>query len=181
MKQFLLNEPDPGRGERHVVARIVSGGQTGVDRAALDVAIELGIKHGGYAPAGRRAEDGPIADRYDLIELPSPEYDARTERNVLESDATLIVSIGPLTGGSATTQRMARLHDRGVLHIDLTRVTVDDAPAKIRLWLDELRPIVLNIAGPRESTTPGIYDVVLPLLRDAFAPPASPPKEWHRV
>lgn len=150
--------------------RIISGGQTGADRAALDAAIELRIPHGGFVPARRRAEDGPIADHYDVTELPSDSYDERTEQNVLSADATLIVSVGPLTGGSATTKRMARRHGKECLQVNLARLSEDEAVEVLREWLAEVRPAVLNVAGPRESTTPGIYDRVRALLRAALSP-----------
>lgn len=153
--------------------RIMSGGQTGADRAALDAALSLAIPHGGYVPRGRRAEDGPIPDRYDVQELPQGDYDARTERNVIESDGTLIISLGPLTGGSRTTHRMARRHDRPLLHIDLTRTITLEAAAEIRRWLADFQIRVLNVAGPRESTAPGIYDAARELLIEAFADDAA--------
>lgn len=149
--------------------RIISGGQTGADRAALDVAIALGIRHGGFVPAGRKAEDGPVSDAYDLVELASDDYDLRTERNVQAADATLIVSLGPLTGGSLTTRRMARRHGRPWLHVDLRH---DDEPTvvdAVRAWLADVRPDVLNVAGPRESTTPGMYGLTHRLLMRVWA------------
>lgn len=153
--------------------RIISGGQTGADRAALDAAIALAIPHGGYVPRGRRAEDGRIADRYEVQELPLDDYDARTERNVAESDGTLIISLGPLTGGSRTTHRMARRHDRPLLHIDLTRTITLEAAAAIRQWLADFEIRVLNVAGPRESTAPGIYDAARELLMETFTDDAA--------
>lgn len=152
------------------VRRIISGGQTGVDRAALDAAIELGVPHGGYVPAGRKAEDGRIDERYNLIELASTSYDDRTERNVIESDGTLIISVGPLTGGSLTTRRFTRQHDKPLLHVDLIRVAHDEAAASIRAWAADFRVAVLNVAGPRESTTPGIYAAARDVLRCVFEP-----------
>jgi hypothetical protein len=150
----------------HRIARLVSGGQTGADRAALDVALELGIPCGGWIPRGRRAEDGRIPDRYPgLRELESDEYAARTERNVREADATLVFSHGTLTGGSALTRELARRHHRPCLHIDLTERTDDDAVAAIGRWLDETRPVALNVAGPRASGDPLIHDATCRVLQ----------------
>ncbi|MEX0939675.1 MAG: putative molybdenum carrier protein [Pirellulales bacterium] len=135
------------------VERIVSGGQTGVDRAALDVAIALGIDHGGWCPAGRKAEDGTIPRHYRVQETASVDYAERTEQNVLDSDATLILGRGEPTGGTALTARLAERHGRPCLLVDL-----DATPASgdVQRWLTENHVRVLNLAGPRESTAPGI-------------------------
>ncbi|MCK4659339.1 MAG: putative molybdenum carrier protein [Phycisphaerae bacterium] len=152
------------------IRRIISGGQTGADRAALDVAIELGVPHGGYVPKGRRAEDGLIPAGYDLTEMSEESYDARTEANVQAADATLIVSEGLLTGGSALTLCLARKHDKPVLHLDRSACSPEQAVETIRNWLMGRRPAVLNVAGPRESTAPGIYANVRNLLLAVFDP-----------
>ena len=88
-----------------MIKKIISGGQTGADRAALDVAIKLNIPHGGWVPKGRPAEDGPIHTKYQLKEMPTDSYSDRTEQNVADSDGTLIISHGELTGGSAFTRK----------------------------------------------------------------------------
>jgi len=147
----------------HAVGKVVSGGQTGVDRAALDAAIELSIPHGGWCPRGRLAEDGAIAPRYQLSETESSDYSERTERNVIDSDATLIVARGPLTGGTLLTERLARRHGRACLVLDLDGVADVDAA---RAWLAECDVQTLNIAGPRESTSPGIYVAARALLAE---------------
>ena len=98
--------PDSRRPARDL--RVVSGGQTGVDRAALDLARELHLPCGGWCPRGRRAEDGVVPARYRLRETPSTAYTQRTEWNVRDADATLILHRGPLQGGSALTARIAR-------------------------------------------------------------------------
>lgn len=134
--------------------RIVSGGQTGVDRAALDVAIALGIDHGGWCPAGRLSEDGSIPSRYQLEETDSSEYPVRTERNVIDSDATLILSINRLTGGTRLTKRMCDRHGKPHLIVRIDR----ESEQVVRDWLCQQRPASLNVAGPRESTSPGIYE-----------------------
>jgi hypothetical protein len=134
-------------------ARIISGGQTGVDRGALDAAIALGIPHGGWCPRGRLAEDGRIPDRYELAETDSPEYRVRTEQNVVNSDATLILCRGPLSGGTELTLRLAEQHGRPCLVLDVDR---PPRPEDVRQWLADHEVAVLNIAGPRESQCPGI-------------------------
>jgi hypothetical protein len=135
------------------IARIVSGGQTGVDRAALDVALAAGIPCGGWCPRGRLAEDGTIPLRYPLEETPRADYAERTEWNVRDSDATLILAAGPLTGGTALTRKLAARLGRPCLVVDLR--SAPDA-GLVRSWLDREAVRVLNIAGPRESTAPGI-------------------------
>lgn len=128
--------------------RIVSGGQTGVDRAALDVALRLGIPCGGWCPRGRRAEDGRIPERYPLHETPSADYAQRTEWNVRDSDATLILYRGRLTGGSALTSRLAAKYRRPCLEIDLASPLEAGA---IRAWLRGNGVRVVNVAGPRAT------------------------------
>ncbi len=143
-------------------ARIISGGQTGADRGALDAAVELGLELGGACPRGRRAEDGRIPDRYPLTELPSRDYATRTEANVRAADATLLVTRGAPTGGSALTAAMARRHGTPLLHLDLD---ADPDPAgALRGWLDQHPVVTLNVAGPRASGCPGIADDVRALL-----------------
>lgn len=138
-----------------MIAKIISGGQTGVDRAALDVAMEIGIECGGWCPAGRHADDGPIPARYPLQETADIDHTVRTENNVRHSDATLILYRGPLHGGTAYAVEMARHLGRPVLAID-----VEDPPevGEITDWLRSAQVRVLHIGGPRESSRPGIYD-----------------------
>lgn len=139
----------------HQVRRIVSGGQTGVDRGALDAAIALDIEHGGWCPRGRLAEDGAIPLMYNLTETASSKYWVRTEQNVVDSDGTLILHVGELSGGTDLTHRMARKHGKPVLLIDLSgNHALDEA----RQWLAKYWVEVLNVAGPRESSSPGVED-----------------------
>jgi len=142
--------------------KIISGGQTGVDRGALDAAIELGIPHGGWCPRGRLAEDDTIPARYRLTETDSPEYRVRTEQNVLDSDATLILCRGPLGGGTQLTRQLAERHGKPCLVVDL-----DDPPDPdvIRRWIARSQADTLNIAGPRESQNPGISARTTEFLR----------------
>ncbi len=145
---------------------ILSGGQTGADRAALDWAIARGIAHGGWCPRGRRAEDGTIAPRYALIETPSRDYEQRTRWNVRDSDGTLIISrSAALTGGSAFTARCAERLGQPCLHV---HPDADD-PQVIRAFLERHRIRTLNVAGPRASTDPQIYDYAIEVLERVFA------------
>lgn len=146
----------------HPVQCIVTGGQTGVDRAALDVALELGIEHGGWCPKDRSAEDGAIPARYRLRETASPKPVVRTRRNVRDSDATLIIAPLPLAGGTALTERIAR--ELGRPHL-VVQPGDHDAAARIRQWLAGNDIATLNVAGPRESTAPGVYAAAAELLR----------------
>jgi hypothetical protein len=133
--------------------RIISGGQTGVDRAALDAAMAVELPHGGWCPRGRLAEDGPIPAHYALQETASPDYAVRTEQNVLEADATLILTRGIPCGGTELTIRLAERHGRPLMIVDLDAPPL---PAEIRHWLSGADVRVLNVAGPRESQQPGI-------------------------
>jgi hypothetical protein len=146
--------------------KVISGGQTGVDRAALDAAIELGVGYGGSVPKGRKAEDGPIQEKYgNLRELSSESYKTRTEKNVIDADATLILALGPLRGGTALTARIAAFNRKPCLTADLQEKDEDEALREVAEWLTRVRPLVLNIAGPRESEKPGIYALALRFLR----------------
>jgi hypothetical protein len=148
--------------------RIVSGGQTGADRGGLNAAMALGIDHGGWCPRGRRAEDGTIPDRYVLVETTSSSYAARTEKNVVDSDATILFTPGPPTGGSALTVAMARKHGRPLLHINIDATNPDTEP-HIRRWVAEHEVRVLNVAGSRESGSVGMAATVERILFAAFA------------
>ena len=153
-----------------MLKRIVSGGQTGADRAALDVALEHGLAIGGWIPKGRLAEDGPIPHRYaGLRETDSAYPSVRTALNVCDSDATLILSHGPLQGGSLLTLEEARKLGRSVLHIDLAATPQSAAARQLCDWLRHVDPSTLNVAGPRASQDDAIYRSVVELLRTVLA------------
>lgn len=157
MRQRVSKRAGDGRtgdGVTLSLNKLVSGGQTGVDRAALDAAIELGIQCGGWCPKGRRAEDGVIPAGYPLQETASKDYRKRTRMNVIDSDATLILSGKGLSGGTALTAGIARKNDKPLLVIDLEH----PPPAQeVTRWIEDNRIGTLNVAGPRESECAGIH------------------------
>jgi hypothetical protein len=150
-----------------MIAKLISGGQTGVDRAALDAALRLGIPCGGWCPRGRKAEDGPIPERYPLLETDEDTYPPRTAYNVDEADAVLILHTGKITGGSALTAQICRRTHKRFTDVDLNDL---DGIEEIRYWLARNDVGALMIAGPRESKSPGIYDRALAFLLEVLAP-----------
>lgn len=148
------------------IKKIISGGQTGVDRAALDAALALAIPCGGWCPRDRRAEDGTIPARYPLVETDSRNYVVRTEQNIRDSDATLILTRGALSGGTALTHSLAKQLEKPVLVIDLRyRISAES----VADWIKSNSIATLNVAGPRESQQPGIHARVLKVLRELFS------------
>ena len=144
-----------------MIEKILSGGQTGVDRAALDVALKLSLPCGGWCPKGRQAEDGPLPPRYPLEETPSADYAQRTEWNVRDADGTLVLARGTPTGVTALTVELAGRLRKPYLVVDLDAVYSAQA---VHAWVNTHQLRVLNIAGPRESSQPGIYEQVAPFL-----------------
>jgi hypothetical protein len=149
--------------------KIISGGQTGVDRAALDVALAVGLPCGGWCPKGRRAEDGPVPERYPLQETASASYPRRTAANVRDSDGTLVLTHGRPDRGTALTMRLAARYRKPLLILDLAE---EPAPGQVLQWAEARQVRVLNVAGPRESSQPGVYEQARRFLRAAL-PPAS--------
>ena len=130
----------------------------------MDAARLLALPHGGWVPRGRWAEDGPVPPWYQLVETPSPQPRQRTRWNVRDSDATLIVSHGPLRGGSALTRRFARELGKPCLVLNLDRLSPVAARRRLLAFLSRHQPATLNVAGPRASHDPRIYAAVLDLL-----------------
>ena len=139
-----------------------------MDRAALDVAIKLGIAHGGWVPRGRLTESGRLPLKYHLKETSSSQYSVRTEKNVVDADGTLIISHGPLTGGTEYTREMAIRHSRPWLHIDLDRTAAFHAATIINNWILQKKIAILNVAGPRASEDPAIYQDTSNILESVY-------------
>ena len=150
---------------------VVSGGQTGVDRAALDWACNHRIPHGGWCPQGRRASDGPLSVKYQLRETESAGYRQRTKLNVQDSDATLILNLGELDGGTLQTQQFAERMGKSHLVVQLDQCAPDESAGRITEWLIAGRFSTLNVAGPREEKRPGIYALTLSVLDCCTASP----------
>ena len=151
------------------IEKIISGGQTGADRAAFDFALEKGFEIGGFAPKHRLAEDGRISDKYpNLVETETENPAERTELNVKSADATLILSHGELKGGSLLTLRFAKKYKKPFLHIDFAALPLEQAARKTQKWLGSIECENLNVAGSRASEDAKIYDKTRNLLDYVF-------------
>lgn len=150
--------------------RIVTGGQTGADRAALDAARAWRLPIGGWIPAHRGAEDGAVpAEFVEMSETESADPAARTRLNVLDSDGTLIISHGPLTGGSDLTFKVAKQLQKPALHLDLREVGVSRAVRDVATWIRCNHVETLNVAGPRASEDPAVYQATFALISGVLA------------
>jgi len=167
-----------------VICQIRSGGQTGVDRAALDAALTHGIPHAGWIPRRRRAEDGQIPARYSgLVETRHDAYATRTTWNVRDADATLVIVPGRPSGGSLLTVETAARLGKPHLVVDLDAQGPEQAATIVWTWLAGLpHPVRLNVAGPRASEAPGVYERARALLDrilgapDSHDPSLTPPR-----
>jgi hypothetical protein len=146
------------------IKKIISGGQTGADQAGLDVAIIHNISHGGAIPKGRLTEDGILPEKYNLEEMTTKSYPKRTEKNVLDSDGTVIFTHAKLTGGSLLTRQKAIQHDKPVLHLDMGKLSVGEAGGLLKCFIYENAIEVLNIAGSRASKDALIYEKTFQVL-----------------
>jgi hypothetical protein len=151
-----------------MIKKIISGGQTGADQGALDIAIKLDIPHGGYIPRGRLTENGPLPENYQLIETASENYPDRTEKNVIEADGTLVLTHGEPQGGSSLTLKFARKHGKPCLHIDLRQTILFNAAREIHRFIVGHAIEVLNVAGTRASEDPLIYEKTMAILEAVF-------------
>jgi hypothetical protein len=153
----------------HAELKIISGGQTGADRAALDAAMAAHVPCGGWCPHDRLAEDGRIPPQYPVSELPGAGYPERTRRNVQDSDGTLIVSFGAPQRGTALTFRCCQEAHKPCLVLDAAVTSISDAVGQLAAFVSRHQIKTLNVAGPRASEQPGIYDYVNRLLSEYLA------------
>jgi len=152
-----------------IVLKVISGGQTGVDRAALDAAIETGIPRGGFAPKGRKAEDGRIPEKYHMEELTKGGYPARTKKNIEASDGTLVFCQGkPKTGTKLTVELAAEL-GKPCLVIDIDAVDQSRASRMVYDWIISKRILTMNVAGPRLSSSPSVAAMAKQVLLDVLS------------
>jgi len=158
--------------------KIISGGQTGVDRAALDVALKHGIDAGGSCPTGRLDEFGRIPDRYPLNELENGGFTERTLQNVKDSDGTVIIYRGKLSGGTEQTVQFCVKQQRPHLLVDASRVSGEDAARLIGEFVRKNKIDVLNVAGPRQSEWADGYDYTTFTL-EAFANSITSRSKWR--
>ena len=152
-----------------LLKRIVSGGQTGGDRAGLDVAIRYGIPHGGWCPKGRKAEDGSIGGQYLLTETPSTNYLQRTEWNVRDSDATVIFTLSSqLSGGSKRTAEFAEKHRKPWIHVSRQAASYEDPALVLQRFVQKHNARILNVAGTRASKEPDGWRFTYDTIEAAF-------------
>lgn len=137
-----------------MMLKIISGGQTGVDRGALDAALAAGAPCGGWCPKGRLAEDGTIDASYPLQEATSDDYRVRTLKNVIDADGTVVIYFGKLEGGSLVAVEYCRQHGKPHLLINTDFVKAEKAAAQIKKFVLDKKIKVLNVAGPRASKVP---------------------------
>jgi len=145
--------------------KIISGGQTGVDRAALDFALNKSIDCGGFCPKGRKAEDGKISKKYPLIETESDSYDERTRRNIENSDGTIIIYTNKIDAGTEVAFNLCNQIGKPVI---LVKSDDEETIRIIQTWMEINKIKSLNIAGPRESNEPGVYQFTKDLLTNLF-------------
>ncbi|MBC8199345.1 MAG: putative molybdenum carrier protein [Desulfobacteraceae bacterium] len=148
-----------------MIKKIISGCQTGVDQGAIDAAIKYSLPHGGWVPKGRLTENGPLPDEYQLKEMPTSSYPKRTEQNIIDSDGTVIISHRKLTGGSKLTKKLAEKHKRPCFHIDLNKTPAFIAASEINNWVIKHGIEILNVAGPRASKDPKIYEDITYIIQ----------------
>ncbi len=152
-----------------IIKKIISGGQTGADIAAVDAAIASGICYGGWLPKGRKTEHGPLDTQYkNFQEHSSSSYPKRTEQNVKDSDGTIIFTRGKLKGGSKLTADFAESWGKPYLHIDLNLADMEKVVFCIKTWITEKGVGVLNVAGTRASKDKDIYNDVFLILTNCF-------------
>ena len=149
--------------------KIVSGGQTGVDRAALDVALKYDIDCGGWCPAGRLDEFGRIPGRYPVKELEQGSFAERTLQNVKDSDGTVVIYDRELRGGTAYTVDCCKQLKRPHNLIDAANISTDEASNAITGFVREYKIDILNVAGPRQSEGPEGYDYAFRALEMLLA------------
>lgn len=147
-----------------MLTKLVSGGQTGVDRGALDAALAVAFPYGGWCPEGRKAEDGPIPDRYPVQELIGADYRKRTRRNVVDSDGTLVIAFGKPSGRTLATVRTCERLGKPVLVVDATRGNAQDVAVQAAEFVRINSIKVLNVAGPRESKQAGANDFAIQVV-----------------
>jgi hypothetical protein len=153
------------------VHKIVAGGQSGAERGALDAALSLSLPYEGMCPKGRRAEDGPIAPRYNLLEAPNGDHEQRTSYNITRGDGVLICTFGRLVGPHRLTSELCEKLGKPWLYLDLNAEATDDAVARVSLWLKQHRVQTLTVAGGQECEGAGLHGAVKDLLLRVFQQP----------
>ena len=151
-----------------MIKKMISGGQIGAEQAALDVAIKLGVSHSGWIQKGRRTQSWTLPEKYQLKEMDTASFKGRIERNVTDSDGTLIISHGSLAGGADYSREMTVKHNRPCLHINLRETPGFFAASTINTWALENSIEVLNVTGSRSSEDAEIYKATMDVLESVY-------------
>lgn len=151
-----------------MIEKIISSGQPGVPRAALDAALKLGISHGGWISKGRTTEDGPLPEQYDLQEMPDQNPSERTKKNIRESCGTLILTLGKAVKRVEFITKIANRYSKPHLHVDLETTPAFSAATRINDWIVDNGIRVLNVTGPSPSRHTELYQATLDLLQAVF-------------
>ena len=151
-----------------MIRKIISGGQTGAQQAALDAAIQCHIPHGGWISKGRLTETGRLSNKYKLTEMPTGSPEKRTEQNVIDSDGTLVITHGELSGGERFIRGKTEKHNKPFLHVDLDNINAFQAAHVVKKWASDNHIEILNVTGPEISIDKYIYQAVMRLLTTVF-------------
>jgi hypothetical protein len=151
-----------------LVGKIISSGRTGVEMAGLDVAVKLGITHGGWAPRGMRNAQGPLPEQYGLQEVSALGFRYAMEKNIIDSDGTLLVTRGRTSIETRFAVETALSHQRQLLHLDLSQYSTFEAASLASSWIALQRIKKLFISGPSEEPDSKVYDLTKKVLETAF-------------
>ena len=151
-----------------MLKKIISGGQIGAERAALDAAIKLNIPHGGWTYEGRKTDDGPLLEKYKLQEISNTSFSKRIEKNILDSGGTVIFTHGKLTIGLKMTEALATTHKRPCLHIDLNETPLYVAASTIRAWMIKHGTEIVYFTGLKIGKDSHIYSEVVKIIEGIY-------------
>ena len=151
-----------------MLKKIISGGQTGVERAALDAAIKLDIPHDGWTYKGRKTEEGVLPEQYNVKEIENPSYFERLENNIVDSDGTVILTFGQVPIVNRAITDLANKHKKPYLHIDLIECTRNHAIASVRKWMIGYEIETVYFTGSKPHAAPNVYEEAMQAIEGIY-------------